>query len=121
LVISRIEAAMPVPGAEIHPHEMAQADKEWNRLVDLTLIVHPGVNRPEIVQHDFGMKRGELHLTLRGAIAGYVLQLWNVDCSPDRSLDHTIHRLCLKNPAAFNGITSIEIAPGYVVDGEEKS
>jgi hypothetical protein len=121
MVISRIEAAVAVPGAEIHPHEMAQADNEWNRMVELVLIVHSGVNRPEIVQHDFGMRRGELRLTVRAAIIGYILQLWNVDCSPRRVLDPTIHRLCLKNPAALKGITSVEIAPGYVGDGDEKS
>src|ERR1035438_988319 len=37
LVLSRIEAALPVPDVEIHPHEVAQADKEWNRQVDLAL------------------------------------------------------------------------------------
>lgn len=114
LVISRIEAAEPVPGMEVFPNEMAQADDEWNRLVDLALVVHPGVVRPEIVQRDFGMRRGELHVSVRAAIAGYVLQLWNVDCSPDRSLDPAIHRLCLKNPDAIKGIRSVEIAPGYI-------
>ena len=52
-------------------------------------------------------------LTVRAAIAGYVLQLWNVDCSPDRSLDPTIHRLCLKNLNTIKGIRSLEIAPGF--------
>jgi hypothetical protein len=113
LVLSRIEAAVPVPDVEIHPHEVAQADKEWNRQVDLALMVHPGVTRPEIVQRDFGMRRGELHVTVRAAIAGYVLQLWNVDCSPDRSLDPTIHRLCLKNLNTIKGSRSLEIAPGF--------
>lgn len=112
LVISRIEAAVPMPDEEIHPHETAHADAEWNRNVDLVLMVHPGVERREIVQHDFGMKRGELHVTVRAAMAGYVLQLWNVDCSPDRSLDPSIHRLCLKNLAAVKGTKSVQIAPG---------
>lgn len=113
-MLSRIEAAAPVPDEEIHSHEVAEADKEWNRQVDLALMVHPEVSRPEIVQRDFGMRRGELHVTVRAAIAGYVLQLWNVDCSPDRSLDPTIHRLCLKNLHAIKGTRSLEIAPGFV-------
>jgi WYL domain len=116
LVVSRIEAATLVPGAEISPNERDLADEEWNRQVDLALIVHHGVDYPEVVQRDFGMRRGELHVTVRAAIAGYVLQLWNVDCSPDRSLDPAIHRLCLKNPGAIKGIRSVEIAPGYVGD-----
>jgi hypothetical protein len=114
LVVSRIEAAVPMLGAEMSPNEMAGADEEWNRQVDLALIVHPGVERPEVVLRDFGMRRGELHVTVRAAIAGYVLQLWNVDCSPDRSLDPAIHRMCLKNPSSIKGIRSVEIAPGYI-------
>ena len=113
LVISRIEAAAPVPGADVQPHEAADADTDWNRQVDLVLVVHPAVKHPEIVQRDFGMRRGELHVTVRAAIAGYVLQFWNVDCSPDRSLDPTIHRLCLKNLNAIKGTRSLEIAPGF--------
>lgn len=113
LVISRIEAALPVSDKEILPHEMAQADEEWNRQVDLVLVVHPGVDRPEIVQRDFGIRQGELHVAVRAAIAGYVLQQWNVDCSPERRLDPTIHRLCLKDWASVYGIASAAIAPGY--------
>jgi hypothetical protein len=113
LVISRIEAAAPVPEEEILPHEMAEADEEWNKQVDLVLMVHPAVDRPEIVQKDFGMRRGELHVTVRAAIVGYVLQLWNVDCSPDRRLDPIVHRLCLKNLNAIAGTKSLEIAPGF--------
>lgn len=113
LVISRIESALPVLDEQILEHEMAQADEEWNRAVDLVLVVHPGVDRPEIVQRDFGMHRGELHVTIRAAVAGYVLLQWNVDCSPERRLDPTIHRLCLKDWASVCGIKSAAIAPGY--------
>ncbi len=114
LVISRIEDAAPAPEEEVLPHEMGHSDEEWNRQLDLVLVVHPGVDRPEIVQRDFGMQRGELHITLRAAVTGYVLQQWNVDCSSDRRLDPTIYRLCLKNFDAVKGIKSVEIAPGYL-------
>jgi hypothetical protein len=98
---------------------MAQADEEWNREVDLALRVHPGVDHPEVVERDLGMRRGELHVTVRAAIAGYVLQLWNVDCSSGRILDPTIHRLCLKYPDAIDGIRSAQIAPGYIENARE--
>ena len=113
LVISRIEAATPVHNAEIQPHEKESADEEWNRQLDLVLVVHPGVDRPEIVQRDFGMRRGELHVTVRAAVAGYVLQQWNVDCSPDRRLDPMIHRLSLKDIQALKDCKSAAIAPGF--------
>ena len=112
LVSSRIESAHPVEMSAIAPHETAAGDSEWNREVELVLRVHPGVERPEIVERDFGMKRGELKLIVRAAVAGYVLQLWNVDCSPHRRLDPMIHRMCLKDPGAITSIKSAEIAPG---------
>lgn len=113
LVISRIEAATPVTDPEILPNELAPADEEWNRQVKLVLVAHPGVDHPEIVQRDFGMLRGKLQVTARAAVVGYVLQLWNVDCSSDRRLDPTIHRLCLNDLKQVAGIKSVEIAPGY--------
>lgn len=115
LVISRIESAMPVLNSQTLEDEMAQADEEWNRHLDLVLIVHPGVDRPEIVQRDFGMRKGELHVTVRGAIVGYLLLQWNVDCSPDRRLDPLIHRLCLRDFNALHGIKSAGIAPGFEI------
>ena len=113
MVISRIEAAMPLLNEAILPHETSQADEEWNREVDLVLTVHPRVAHPEIVQRDFAMRRGELHVKVRAAIAGYVLQLWNVDCSPNCRLDPSVHRLCLKNLTDLLGTKSLEIAPGF--------
>lgn len=112
LVISRIESARTVEESEIEPHETATADVEWNQQVELVLIVHPCVERPEIVARDFGMKRGELRLVVRAAVVGYVLQLWNVDCSANRRLDPGVHRLCLKDPESIASITSSAIAPG---------
>jgi len=113
LVISRIEAATPVPDAQAQPHEAESADKEWNRQLDLVLVVHPGVDRPEIVQRDFGMRRGELRVTVRAAVAGYVLQQWHVDCSPQGRLDPMVHRLSLKNIESLKDCKSAEIAPGF--------
>lgn len=117
LVISRIESARVVEMSEIAPHERAEADDEWNRQVELALMIHPGVERPEIVERDFGMRRGELKLYVRAAVAGYVLQLWNVDCSRNRRLDPGVHRLCLKDPESVMSIKSSEIAPGREAGG----
>lgn len=118
MVISRIESGAPVQDTVILPHEMACADEEWNRQLELVLVAHPGVSRPEIVQRDFGMRQGELHVTVRAAVAGYVLQQWNVDCSADRRLDPTIHRLCLKDLMSLRGTKSVAIAPGYQSDND---
>lgn len=115
LVISRIESAEPRETGVIAPHECAGCDEQWNRILELDLIPHPKQDRPEIVQRDFAMKKGLLTVRVRAAVAGYVLQLWNVDCSPDQCLDPTIHRLCLKDLGQISGVKSAEIAPGAVM------
>ena len=114
LVISRIESAIPVGDGVVVQHETSEFDDQWNRILAIELVPHPRQDRPEIVQRDFGMKKGSLTVKVRAAIAGYVLQLWNVDCSPDRHLDPMIHRLCLKDFEQIAGTKSAEIAPGYM-------
>lgn len=66
---------------------MPRQDIQRNRSVSLTLVPHPEQARDDIVARDFGMQDNQLTLNVRAAIAGYVLQQWNVDCSPDHSLD----------------------------------
>ena len=116
LVLSRIESAAPDFEADIGEHETAAYDEQWNRIATLDLIPHPRQSHPEIVERDFAMKRGVLKIEVRAAVAGYVLQLWNVDCSPERRLDPQIHRLCLKDATQIQNIKSAEIAPGVQRD-----
>ena len=113
LVISRIESAAVVEGAVIDKEEQAESDDQWTRMLALDLIPHPNQPRPEIVAQDFGMKNGVLTIRTRAAIAGYVLQLWSVDCSADHSLDPTVYRLTLKDPLQLYGVKSAEIAAGF--------
>lgn len=114
LVLSRIEQAVALPEHVPADHELGTADTLWNAMVDLVLVVHPGVARPEIVRRDFGMSRGEISLRVRAAVASYVLQLWNVDCSPDRRLDPLLHRLCLRDAASLSPLqqAAVALAPG---------
>ena len=50
---------------------------------------------------------------VRAAVAGYMLQQWNVDCSPNRRLDPMIHRLSLKDLESLKNCKSAAIAPGF--------
>ena len=113
LVISRIESASTIFDSEVLAEEAASQDEQWNRVLTLDLIPHPRQKRPEIVARDFGMTGAALTVRIRAAVAGYVLQLWNVDCSADRVLDPRIHRLCMMDPTQLAGVTSAEIAPGF--------
>jgi len=113
LVISRIESPSVVVGATSQPLETPDNDDQWMRWVPLELIPHPRQERPEIVARDFGMSAGVLTVRVRAAMVGYILQLWNVDCSADQSLNPVIHRLIMKDLRQVYGVKSAEIAPGY--------
>ena len=113
MVITRMEKPTLLEGDDIVPHERADRDIQWSRIVILELVPHPAQPRPEIVARDFGLKNGRLILKVRAAVAGYVLQQWSVDCSPDHNLNPTRYRLALKDPLVLYGVTNALLAPGY--------
>jgi hypothetical protein len=115
LVITRMDKPVLLETGDIAAREQADQDIEWTRIVQLELVPHPGQARPEIVARDFGMKKGSLILNVRAAIAGYVLQQWSVDCSPDHSLEPSRYRLWLKDPLVLYGVQNAILAPGYQV------
>jgi hypothetical protein len=93
--------------------ELAENDTQWTRIVDLQLVPHPDKPRPEVTCMDYGMDSGSLNLSVRAAIAGYVLRRWSVDCSSDHALRGPEHRLWLRDHLALYGVKSAAIAPGY--------
>ena len=95
------------------PQELIAADTQWNRMFTLTLIPHPSRPHPEVIAKDFGMQQGQLKVSVRGAVAGYVMRQWQVDCSPDASLRGQEIRLRLADPATLHGAGSAALAPGY--------
>ena len=83
------------------------------RIVRLELLPHPGIERPDAVERDYGMHDGILQVRLRAAVCGYALLHWSVDATPDHSLDPARHHLWLKNRAALYGVENLAIAPGF--------
>jgi predicted DNA-binding transcriptional regulator YafY len=94
-------------------HELMDADIQWTRIVELDLVPHPSLSRPEIVQMDYAMQIGTLHIRVRAAVAGYMLLRWGVDASQDHSLSGHEYRLWLKDHLALYGVKSAVLAPGY--------
>lgn len=94
-------------------HERIQADCQWNRIVDLELVPHPGLKHPEAIEVDYAMREGCLRLRVRAALAGYALLRWGVDCSAEHALDTARHHLWLANPETLYGVESASLAPGY--------
>ncbi|QCB48821.1 WYL domain-containing protein [Hydrogenophaga sp. PAMC20947] len=114
LVLTRMERVAPKKSARaLAPEERASADAQWHRQVSLTLLPHPSHLHPKVIARDFGMQRGRLNVTLRAAMAGYVLRQWQVDCSRDAHLKGPAFRLWLPDPTQLDGVGSAPLAPGF--------
>jgi predicted DNA-binding transcriptional regulator YafY len=112
LVLSRIESPVLQADSIVAAHELSDRDEQWTQIIALELAPHPNHAWAEIVARDFGMTKDKLIVKVRAAIAGYLLRLWNVDCSADNHLDPGIHRLWLRNTSVLCGVISAAIAPG---------
>jgi predicted DNA-binding transcriptional regulator YafY len=92
------------------------SDKQWNRIVDLTLIPHPNALFKEAIELDYAMTNSELKVEIRAALAGYFLRYWSVDCSRGCSLDSNQYHLALKEVESIFGVENTQLAPGYQTD-----
>ncbi|KEQ11262.1 hypothetical protein GZ77_26280 [Endozoicomonas montiporae] len=91
-------------------------DHQWNRIITLEIVPHPNdefVKESATIEHDFGMKDGCLKVQARAIVAGYWLNLWDVDCSANHSLKDKHYQLWLRNHPALYGVDGNFIAPGY--------
>jgi len=118
-VITRIQNPVPL-NEEPFAHEQIDADIQWTRIVELDLVPHPRLERPEIIQTDYGMKNGAIRMRVRAAVAGYMLLRWGVDASPDHSLIGHEYRLWLKDHLALYGVMSAVLAPGYRAPNQQR-
>lgn len=112
-VITRIESAEIVEDGSVSKNECLDVDIQWTRIVELKLVPHPDHGRPEIVRMDCGMSDKPLVRRVRAAHAGYLLQLWNVDCSSDHSLDWRQYQLWLTDALSLYGVNNLVLAAGY--------
>jgi len=111
-VVTRIEAPALVD-EEPKSNERPDNDIQWTRIVELDLVPHPRLARPEIIKMDYGMTDGSIRMRVRAAVAGYMLLRWSVDASPDHSLKEEQCRLWLSDPLALYGVENAKLAPGY--------
>jgi len=118
-VITRIEAPTLVD-EEPKANERPDNDIQWTRIVELDLVPHPRLERPEIIKMDYGMTGGSIRIRVRAAVAGYMLLRWSVDCSPDHCLKEEQYRLWLSDPLALYGVENAKLAPGYQAPSSPK-
>ena len=77
---------------------------------------HPAHLHPKTIERDFGMQDGRLRVTVRAAVAGYVLRQWQVDCSADAHLQGAEFRLRLADTRQLDGVDNAVLAPGYFLN-----
>ena len=114
-VVNRIEAPQLL-SEEIPEEQTKAADNQWNRIVELHIVPHPKLKHPETIEAEYVMNRGLLNLSVRAALAGYVLRKWNVDCSKEHTLAGPEFHLWLKNTPTLYGVDNLSLAPGYEGD-----
>jgi len=119
-VLTRIKSVHLVDDPVDEDCETIQFDKQWNRIVELELIPHPAIAHSEAIEMDYGMKDGCLKIEIRASFAGYLLRLWNIDCSQTHSADGKEFQLAVKNPGALYGVENAHLAPGYDEGKEDK-
>lgn len=119
-VVTRIEAPTLVD-EDPKANERPDNDIQWTRIVELDLVPHPRLARPEIIKMDYGMTDGSLRMRVRAAVAGYMLLRWSVDASPNHSLTEEQYRLWLSDPLALYGVENAKLAPGYRAPATSKT
>ena len=113
-VLTRIKAAVVLEDSTLSEVELETQDRQWSRFVELELVPHPRIEHSEAIELDYGMTGGVMKVEIRAATAGYLLRLWNVDCSETARLSYSHGQLALNNRAALYGVQNLAIAPGYV-------
>lgn len=111
-VFTRMTDASVVDGA-VARDETAEHDVQWNRIIELELVPHPGHPDAALVRMDHAMDGGVLRVRVRAANVGYMLRRWSVDCSPDHRLEGPEYALWLRDPLALYGASNAVLAPGY--------
>ncbi len=119
-VVTRIRAPRLLD-EEAKASEHQDHDIQWTRIVELELVPHPRLERPEIIRMDYAMAGESIRIRVRAAIAGYMLLRWSVDASPDHSLQGYQYRLWLKDHLALYGVKNAVLAPGYALPREGKN
>ena len=114
-VVNRIEAPQLI-SEDIPEEQTKTADNQWNRIVELHIVPHPKLKHPETIEAEYVMNSGLLNLSVRAALAGYVLRKWNVDCSKKHTLAGPEYHLWLKNTPTLYGVDNLSLAPGYKPD-----
>jgi len=94
----------------VREYEHPKNDNKWHTFIDLKLKVHPH----NIVDAQSFSRGNEMHhIKIRAALAGYFLQIWNVDCTKESRLRGKQYQYVLANLKKVSKMADLELAPGY--------
>ena len=97
-VINRINTVFPLVKQNIPPAQLVSNDEDWNEFVELEIEPHPKLGPAKcMIEFEYRMNNGCLKKTIRKALAGYLLDSWNVDTSSEASLKGNHVMLWLRN------------------------
>lgn len=111
-VLTRIQSARQTQETIPEPQRLPN-DVQWNRMVALDLVPHPGVTHPAAIEADYGMTDGHLALRVRAPLVGYALKRWSVDCTADHCLSPQIAPPVAAQCQVLHGVESAILAPGF--------
>lgn len=82
-------------------------DKEWGRLVSLHIVAHPTLTEPQknLVQREYFPGKAAMHLKVRSALVGYVVQDLRLALDPARETPPE-YQLWLKNSPKIGALFS---------------
>lgn len=111
-VINRIVCVTKAKKKNSLEHEQIENDLDWNEFINLEIQPHPRLGAAaEVISYEYRMKNDILLKRVRRALAGYLLDTWNVDVSKNFELagDHVL--LHLKNTCEIDFLNK-KLAPG---------
>ncbi len=107
-VFRRILKVKPIKKDIIKEHEHPNNDKQWHLFIDLKIKKHPHKVKNSNIIHS-----NTHNIKIRAAMAGYFLQLWNVDCSANARLRGPQYQYALENVKKVSQSADLKLAPGY--------
>lgn len=97
-VINRIKSVTSLVKQTVVDAQTILNDHDWNEIIELKLEPHPNLGPAKsIVEYEYRMLEGVLKKMIRKALAGYLLDTWNVDITHDARLTGPHILLHLKN------------------------
>lgn len=109
-VITRIAEAK-LRSEEVEDHERPSSDDQWNRIVEMEVVPHPGLKHPNTITFEYRMKDRVMKVKLRAALTGYFLRVWNIDCGDEPDMEDRSFQLWLRNPQSLYGVENLFLAP----------